>query len=666
MKQKIKHSVWLAIALVLCLVGALGERAFETNFGKTELKELHIVSESGYGLAMNAFIPENASAETKAPAVVVVHGGNDDKDLMTRYCMELARRGYVTVTIDMYGHGDSEWLPDSQWLTAGRGTYDAVREIVNWPFVDTDRISLMGYSRGGKACGEALELDNETLNVVKNIYLLYSDPIYKNADGFTDVYGARNVAVIADLYDEFFFTEKANDTGVYSNDTNRFMATLTSPVDYLKNPSAQSFLYFGENPEGKELRDGGVVYEKDYQGITGTRSIRSISQDHMSGHYSHACLKDMLDFFERVVPSPVGVTSGAPLAVGYDVFSFIGMTGLILFLIYATVLIAERSAFFGEICMEEPQIVKVSGKQDILWHWISVAVGVVFTIFIIWGINKLKLSSWHDTVLRSARFVYVPIICVLGAIFTLIVTAVSYRRQRKLHPKAEGRQLGRVLIGWRRVGKSALLAAVVIVMFYVIVFGAKYFLGTVYKFTLWGFQTFNARRVVNVFLVMPMLTLFYVATSVNNDGFGYSSILGRGKNMNALLTALISALPMIAVMVYFYGKFRLTGWNPMFGGNSAAGASVYTLPMIVFVMVFMSRKIFEKTGNLYLGGFIAGFLTSIMTCSVCEMRLPEADEPFTVSWLIIGLVVLAYAVFAGCMWYFNSCRGKAKEETRRE
>ena len=55
-----------------------------------------------------------------------------------------------------------------------------------------------------------------------------------------------------------------------------------------------------------------------------------------------------------------------------------------------------------------------------------------------------------------------------------------------------------------------------------------------------------------------------------------------------------------------------------------------------------------------------------MTCSVCEMRLPEADEPFTVSWLIIGLVVLAYAVFAGCMWYFNSCRGKAKEETRRE
>lgn len=661
MREKQTNIRWLLIALVLCLAGAVGEKVFESNWGHTEKKELHIVSESGYSLAMNAFIPDNAGPETKAPAVVVVHGGNDDKDLMTRYAMELARRGYVAVAIDMYGHGDSQELPDSQWLTAGRGTYDAVKEVAGWPFVDTDQISLMGYSRGGKACGEALEMDNETLNVVKNIYLLYSDPIYKNSEGFTDVYGARNVAVIADLYDEFFFTEKADNTGVYSNDTNRFMATLTSPVDYLSTPSAQSFLYFGEDPAGKELRADGVVYEKDYGQKTGSRSIRMINQDHMSGHYSAACLNDMLDFFQRVVPSPLGVTSGAGLWAGYDFFAFVGMTGLIMFLIYSAAVIAEHSRFFGDLVLGKPEIAVIDRKQDRIWHWCGVAAGILFTIFIIWGVNKLKLSSWHDTVLRSARFVYVPVICGLGAVFTLVVSTVTCYKQRKKEPESVNEAMGRVMIGWKKVLKSALLAAILITMFYIIVFGAKYFLGITYKFTLWGFQTFSAKRLKHVILVLPMLTLFYVVAAMNNDGLGYTSILGKNRTVNAVLASFLGALPMLAVMVYFYGSFRITGWNPMFGGNAAAGASVYTLPMIVFVMVLLCRKIFEKTGNLYLGGFIAGFLTSVMTCSVCEIRIPEPGEPFTISWLILGFVLFAYGVLAACMLYFRQCLRERKD-----
>ena len=31
------------------------------------------------------------------------------------YCIELARRGYVAIGVDMYGMGESEPLPDSEW-----------------------------------------------------------------------------------------------------------------------------------------------------------------------------------------------------------------------------------------------------------------------------------------------------------------------------------------------------------------------------------------------------------------------------------------------------------------------------------------------------------------------------------------------------------------------
>ncbi|MBA4698023.1 MAG: alpha/beta hydrolase [Ruminococcus sp.] len=655
MKKGFRNGLGIVLALALCFVGAIGQSVLQTNFGKTEIKDRNTVTDSGYTQVMRTYIPENATAENKAPAIVVVHGGNDDKELMIRYALELARVGYVAVTIDMYGHGESSYLPDSEWLTSGRGVYDTVREIVTWPFVDADSINLMGYSRGAKACGEALEMDNEELNVVKNLYLLFSDPIYQNEEGYTDVYGDRNVAVLADLYDEFFFTEKANNAGTYSNDANRFMQTLTSPVDYINTPSAQSFLHFGENPEGLEVREDHTVYEKDFDGVRATREINIIDADHMAGHYLVACIQDMLNFFTRVVPSPIDAGSAASLVWGYDIFALIGMIGLFMLVVFMASAIAQNSRFFKEVKAEIPEMLPFAGRNNKIWYWVSVAIGVLFNIFVIWWLNKMQLSSWHDSVFRSTRFVYIPLICVLGAIFTLLVSTATLYKNKKQTGAVENAQLNRIIIGWKAVGKTMLLAFISIAVLYVFIFGIKYFMGVSYKFTLWGFQTFSAARIPYMILVAPMLTLFYVVTAINNDGFGYTNVLGKNKVVNGLLTALISSLPMIAVLVYFYGSFRITGWNPMFGGNAAAGASVYVLPVTVFVMVIMCRKIYERTGNLYLGGFIAGFITSIMTSSVCEIRLPEADEPFTISWLIIFLIILAYVIFAGCMKYYSKC-----------
>ncbi|HIU75107.1 MAG TPA: alpha/beta hydrolase [Candidatus Pelethocola excrementipullorum] len=658
MKKTYRNGLGIILSLILCIIGAIGQSTLQTNYGNTEIKERNIVTESGFTQTMYTYIPENATPESKAPVVVVVHGGNDDKELMIRYALELARCGYVAVSIDMYGHGDSSYLPDSQWLTAGRGVYDTVREVVNWPFVDADNVSLMGYSRGAKACGEALELDNEELNVVKNLYLLFSDPIYKNEEGFTDVYGQRNVAVLADLYDEFFFTEKADNTGVYSNDANRFMETLTSPVDYIETPSAQSFLHFGEDPEGLESRKAQTIYEKEFDGATATREINVIDTDHMAGHYLVACIQEMLDFFARVVPSPVGASQNASLVWGYDIFALVGMTGLLMFVVFLASLIAEKSNFFKEVMAAEPQIAKVTGKSNKIWHWIGVIVGVLFTIFVIWWLNIMKLSSWHDSLFRSARFVYIPLICVLGASFTLLVSTLTFHKNRKQDDSNQETQLDRILIGWKSAGKTILLALIVITVLYVFIFGVKYFMGVSYKFTLWGFQTFSAARVPYMILVAPMLTLFYIVTAINNDGLGYSNIFTSNKRLNGILTALISALPMAAVLIYFYGSFRITGWNPMFGGNASVGSSVYILPVTVFVMVILCRKIFERTGNIFLGGFIAGFITSIMTSSVCEIRIPEADEKFTVSWLILGLIIASYIIFVVCMKYFNKVKKK--------
>jgi len=149
-KKLSRPLISLIVSIALIIVGIAGSFILQTNSGKTTIRNVTIESESGHTLAMDVYIPENATAETPAPAIFVQHGGNNNKEEMQHYCIELARRGYVAIGVDMYGMGESEPLPDSEWLTQGRGLYDAVRYGVTLPYVDTDRVSLLGYSRGAR------------------------------------------------------------------------------------------------------------------------------------------------------------------------------------------------------------------------------------------------------------------------------------------------------------------------------------------------------------------------------------------------------------------------------------------------------------------------------------------------------------------------------------
>ena len=648
MKKK-STVTWICIGLALCLIGAMFQWLILTDFGKAKHKQLMIITESGYQLSMDAYIPKTATAENPAPTIVVMHGGNDDKDTMVKYPIELVRRGYVVVNVDMYNHGRSEDLPDSKWLTAGRGFYDAVRNVVTWPFVDTDRLSMLGYSRGGKSAGEALKLDNETLNVVKSIFLVYSDPIYTNADGYTDVYGPRDIAVVADCYDEFFFTEKKEDTSNYVNDTNKFMRTLTSPLDYLENNSAQSFLHFGEDPTGLDKREERTVYEKTYpDGRVGTREITMIKNVHTSGQYSTECLKVMLDFYERVLPAPVKVSG--TINVPYDLATLIGVLGLFILLVNVIQLVIQRVGVFQDLQFSEPVITTVTNKKRFTWQWIAVIAEIIFTIFIIWLLNKLKISAYHDSFFRSAFPLYFSVINLSAVCFTITMFVITYKRFGSEGDFPE--RLVRIMIGWKKVAKSAVVALIGIVAFYMVVFFAYRTLGTIYKFIIWPYAPFDPQRIWDILTVIPPFTLYYVTSSISYNALGYSSILGKNKWTNALVTGLIAAIPMLCVLGYCYGSFAATGWNPMFGGSASTANSVFKTPMIVFINLILSRKIYEEIGNPYPGGIAAGILTAITVWTVCETRLPEVGEPFIINWKIVAFFAVVIAVVLVCLRYF--------------
>lgn len=96
-KKLSRPLISLIVSIALIIVGIAGSFILQTNSGKTTIRNVTIESESGHTLAMDVYIPENATAETPAPAIFVQHGGNNNKEEMQHYCIELARRGYVAI-----------------------------------------------------------------------------------------------------------------------------------------------------------------------------------------------------------------------------------------------------------------------------------------------------------------------------------------------------------------------------------------------------------------------------------------------------------------------------------------------------------------------------------------------------------------------------------------
>lgn len=649
-KQSIKCII---LSLILLCVSIAGIIAAQTNLGKTTIRPVTLISESGYRLSMDVYIPDGVDADNPAPTILLQHGGNSNKEQAKHYAIELSRRGYVVINNEMYSMGQSEALPDTKWLTSGRGLYDAVKYAVTLPFVDKEQIGLLGISRGGKAAGESLDLDKEGLNVVKAIFLAHSDPIVRNEQGFVDVYQDRDVAVVADRNDEFFFSEKADDSGVYSNDKNQFMSNLTSPQDYINNASAQTFLYFGEDPANTpEKRVAETVYEKTFEnGETGSRIIHVTNGVHNFANIAPNIVEYSVGFFNRVFPTATTLAADSFIyPMGYACI-LLGILSLISLMISTVVYLLRYFELFKEANYGEASMLPITDTKGKIWFWGMQIVSVIFSVAVMWFLNRNGFSSYRDAVFRSGQPIYLGLLCLICGTFNLAAAALWYQ----LYGKQHGFNLAAtgLYIHGKKLLKTILAAVSGVFLVYLIVFACEQFLNVDFVIMLWGLQKFGPDRVSGILTTIPLYTIFYTVMSVSVNCFNFNDALGKSKWGGRIFFPLMAAAPALIVMAYVYGSFMATGWNPMFGGLASSGSAAMALPPVIFLAILSCRLIYEKTGNAYLGGIINGIFTTIITWSACEIRIPEATDVYGKTGLLITLMIVCAIVIAGCILYFS-------------
>ncbi|MFW6117262.1 MAG: alpha/beta fold hydrolase [Thermoproteota archaeon] len=87
------------------LTGFFSAFNYNSDFGNLEVKEVTFFGEEKIcGLIYRL---KNSSELNPCPAVVLCHGISGSKQMMSGMALELARNGFVALTIDLIGHGSS-------------------------------------------------------------------------------------------------------------------------------------------------------------------------------------------------------------------------------------------------------------------------------------------------------------------------------------------------------------------------------------------------------------------------------------------------------------------------------------------------------------------------------------------------------------------------------
>ena len=605
--EKIKKTakIVLCLSLVLMLLCGIVVNAVQTSGGKVVMRELMFETDSGYTMSAYLLIPKTATPENPAPAIVTSHGYLNNKEMADANYVELARRGFVVLSIDQPDHGDSDVTPDF-FILAPDGVYQGVLALSRMPFVDSSRIGVTGHSMGSWSVNAAVQADNmNETPLIASVLIHCNDPLYQDDEGnFANPYGSRDVAVISAVYDEFF------GTSVDENGN-----TLSSPY-FMETATAQSFLNFGRDPAESEVREAYTEYREEVDGKETLRIIYRPPIIHPWSHFSARSESYICDFFSKTLDAPNPIEPTNQVWQWKEAFNFVGVIGFALFLCsFATLLVFTPT--FASLRAEEPaKPLQVKDKAGRAWFWLSLLAGAVFGCLVYLTLvhkgNSMAVAQGEAMGLGLWSTA-----CGLFTILSMLLYYYSYGKKNGVDPVERG-----VKLPAKKLGLTILLALIVVTVGYGIVFVEDYFFFADFRLWTLAIKAFEAP----ILRYLPYILLFftyYIAISVATNCFNYNTIGGK---MNGVICALFAAAPALVLpwiqYINYYRTNRMLWFQATMADPNYAMYVLWLFPivLILFGSTLMSRAIYKSTKNPYIAGIInaiiVGLLTITNTCTV--------------------------------------------------
>lgn len=632
MKKKTAKIV-LCIALALCLLSMIGTACMQGNWGKTAVKtyyvttsevadmirannsvtgkdiQIHFTENNTANFSFMTLIPKSATADNPAPAIVCAHGGANTKEMQMNGYIELARRGFVVVTIDMAEHGYSDAAIDP--LTGGSyGMLAAVEYAMSLPCVDETQVGVTGHSMGNQACFftiTALNTEDSTQRIaawVQGAGSMYAPRMTaENARGMV-------WTISVDKYDEF-------DT-LYFSSANILETDLGKSVLKVVYPEFNEAVI----TEGQWYTPNGPIDDPaDGQALDADTAFRMYNPPitHPMFHFSKTGTAITVEGFYDAFGTPNGAKYISaekqvwPVMVGFEL---LGLIGFFMLMFPLVALLSETKLFVGikRPVAERSSLRSAKDPRELLVLGLTLIASVVFSFY-----SYIKLYPLGNTLLNINEYAAndvpngIGIWTIACGVFAMLMILLGYALRKLLFKKSDEKVACPFKVAdissVRQFLLTGLFALTIVVLMYVPVYIARYVFNADFRICSFIIMAAEPGKFPLVFCkYVPIWLCFYVPNAITVASTRYRDLPDW---VSAFILAVSNSIALIIFLFKQYGTLFSTGalWN---GSCGMAGIVAFAIVPCLAFAAFSARFIHKQTGNVWAAGFING---TVMCCS---------------------------------------------------
>ena len=649
--------IFLIVCILVIFLSSFIASAIQSNGWSIEVTDLRDAENEGTAISLTGeeteingkvvsgilFKPGDATADNPLPAVVLTHGYLNNREMQLQNAIELARRGFVVLTVDREGHGNYENSGEQSALMATSGLYDSVKYLYNMDYVDKDKIGISGHSMGGMTTAMTLMQDMQLGLVSAGLIQAWSTFMGAGAD--------VDVGMLKAQDDEFFFTTNEGEDGTISR-------------EYLSTRAAKTFIgnteLEGDVVSGAIYVNGQAVETTGGQETEGAfRVVYEISGVHPQNHCSVEGANAVVNFFYNAFGTPNGyeyISEGNQVWWVKEAFSLIGMIGFFA-LIFPLVSLLLTTPVFRSLRVAKQQVVEetvvvtdetgaeqtmvcqklvwdganiplqpkpLKGVQKNISYWLA-AIGIMlFSGFSIHSICTEYGSKWFPNTQLYPQDTtnWVAMWAVCSALFSLAIilffwlanTVVNKIRygDNYLEYQENPFAAGKIATGLGGLLKTFVLALLVLGILMAVLY-TNWAIWTV-DFRIWTL----AVKVFDMGVLLPTIVrygvffgIFFIVSALFNETYRASNI---PEWASTLINVFFNFFGVLLVIAIQYGEFTSTGvmWQP---DMNLGYIVLFPMVPILAIATVISRRMTAKTGNMWLGAFINTLLFTLITCS---------------------------------------------------
>ncbi|WP_437125217.1 alpha/beta hydrolase [Gallibacterium salpingitidis] len=575
---------YAVLFVIFTFIASYFSAQIECDFGRIDVTTVSFMTEEMKPMQAKIYRPIEATKENPLPGLLALHGYQSDKEATATFgALELAKKGFVVLAIDHFGHGYSTQLPASNKNMSGAN--NGYQYLKSLPFVDPNRLGIFGHSTGA-------------LNAIRVAKL---NPDHKAVNGLS-ANGAdlsvHNYLLTQGLYEEIGgYREKSFPVKNLVNNPNRLKAFGLSENDTLE-------------------------WGKQYGNIENgsARQADLVAGTHLGVMISEASNAKAINWFNKTLKNNSDNISQDLTNQTYWYKELTGLLSLI-FSLVSTLFLANgllQQHYFREAIKTVSNETALSSSK---WWGVAI-INIIFTVvlyplFTQWGGANEPIAAvlpFMPLEMGNGIITWLMVSVVLNLLFFLLwkakKTTLSLAEFGVFSQQTE-------LKTTQVISRFAQLAFILFAWIYFIAGFVHWYWGVEIRF-LWPFFKPLTPERFNLFIVywIPILLFFYVY-----NGLILSVQMKQKLSYTFTATLCIWTVKFVLVAVsglillwlfHFVPDFMQIGPGfdviglPQFGGRWMMMLAVIIPQFIVFI--FLYNWCYLKTGYIHLSAFFCSLL----------------------------------------------------------